>query len=217
MIHNYSDRPLTTEETDALARGLQFAFQPVKLNYCRYFLPFEKLFKDVKNEPIYNNSQDAKNRIRASIKGTAFKCFYNHKSVQDEETKKMIATLKALSTDPSIDILKPDKGNGVVILNKADYESKMNSIIQDCTKFTFINDNDWFKQFLKHEDLVNRYLYNSFFLQFFLSFKISSKFHSFFNWHMRLQNRQVSSTYLRTYHFQPIYCRGFHYLCYRNF
>ena len=109
MIHNYSDRPLTTEETDALARGLQFAFQPVKLNYCRYFLPFEKLFNDVKNEPIYNNSQDAKNRIRASIKDTAFKCFYNYKSVQDEETKNMIATLKALSTDPSIVILKPDR------------------------------------------------------------------------------------------------------------
>ena len=159
MIHNYSDRPLTTEETDALARGLQFAFQPAKLNYCRYFLPFEKLFNDVKNEPIYNNSQDAKNRIRASIKDTAFKCFYNYKSVQDEETKKMIATLKALRIDPSIVILKPDKGNGVVILNKADYESKMNSIIQDCTKFTLINDNDWFKRILRHEDQVNRYLY----------------------------------------------------------
>ena len=156
---NYSDRPLTTEETDALARGLQFAFQPVKLNYCRYFLPFEKLFNDVKNEPIYNNSQDAKNRIRTSIKDTAFKCFYNYKSEQDEETKNIIATLKALSTDPSIVILKPDKGNGVVILNKADYESKMNSIIQDCTKFTLINDNDWFKRILKHEDQVNRYLY----------------------------------------------------------
>ena len=148
MIHNYSDRPLTTEETDALARELHFAFQPVKLNYCRYFLPFEKLFNDVKNEPIYNNSQDAKNRIRASIKDTAFKCFYNYKSVQDDETKKMIAALKTLSTDPSIVILKPDKGNGVVILNKADFESKMNSIIQDCTKFTLINDNDWFKRIL---------------------------------------------------------------------
>ena len=71
----------------------------------------------------------------------------------------MIATLKALSIDPSIVILKPDKGNGVVIRNKADYESKMNSIIQDCTEFTLINDNDWFKRMLKHEDQVNRYLY----------------------------------------------------------
>ena len=100
-----------------------------------------------------------KTEFRTSIKDTAFKCFYNYKSEQDEETKNIIATLKALSTDPSIVILKPDKGNGVVILNKADYESKMNSIIQDCTKFTLINDNDWFKRILKHEDQVNRYLY----------------------------------------------------------
>ena len=79
--------------------------------------------------------------------------------MQDEETKKMIATLKTLSTGPSIVILKPDKGNGVVILNKADYESKVNSIIQDCTNFTLINDNDWFKRILKHGYQVNRYLY----------------------------------------------------------
>ena len=71
----------------------------------------------------------------------------------------MIATLKALSIDPSIVILKPDKGNGVVILNKADYEYKINTIIQDCPEFTLINDNDWFKRMLKHEDQVSRYLY----------------------------------------------------------
>ena len=28
--------------------------------------------------------------------------------------------------------------------------------------------------------------------------------HSFFNWHMRLQNRQLSSTYLRTYHLNSL-------------
>ena len=57
----------------------------------------------------------------------------------------------------------------MVILNKEDYVSKMNPIIEDTSKFTQINDN-WFKTnqqilvclvigWFGHEDQTNRYLY----------------------------------------------------------
>jgi len=44
-------------------------------------------------------------------------------------------TLRALSQDTSIVICKPDKRNGVVVLDKKDYIKKMGTILKDKTKF----------------------------------------------------------------------------------
>ena len=65
--------------------------------------------------------------------------------------------LKSLSNDSSIVIIKPDKGNGVVILDKINYVSKMDDILQDSDKFVHINE-DWFKVIIQHEDRINRFL-----------------------------------------------------------
>ena len=62
--------------------------------------------------------------------------------------------LKSLSEDQNIVIIKPDKGNGVVILDKANYHSKMHSILQDSSKFLIVNE-DWFKSINKNEEQVN--------------------------------------------------------------
>ena len=43
-------------------------------------------------------------------------------------TRKEKETLRALSQDTSIVICKPDKGNGVVVLDKTDYIKKMGTI-----------------------------------------------------------------------------------------
>lgn len=69
----------------------------------------------------------------------------------------MISTLRNLSKDKTIVIMKPDKGNGIVIMNKEDYHNKMQDIISDTTKFKIINE-DWFKVILRHEDKINRFL-----------------------------------------------------------
>ena len=69
----------------------------------------------------------------------------------------MMKALKSLSNDSSIVIIKPDKGNGVVILDKINYVSKMDDILQDSDKFVLINE-DWFKVIIQHEDRINRFL-----------------------------------------------------------
>ena len=48
-------------------------------------------------------------------------------------------------------IIKPDKGNAVVILDKINYVSKMDDILQDSDKFVLINE-DWFKVIIQHEE-----------------------------------------------------------------
>ena len=48
---------------------------------------------------------------------------------------------KDLRKDNSIIITKPDKGNGVVIINKLDYLNKMKLLISDATKFKKLTQN----------------------------------------------------------------------------
>ena len=159
VIYNFSSRHLSKDETEALSHGLKFGLPPTKLNYCKYFLPFEKLFGNLKEEPIYCNSGDGRKRVRSTVQHLAFESFFTYSHPENEVYSNIINSLKSLSRDPSIVIIKPDKGNGVVILDKDDYHSKMETILQDPLKFSVVNE-DWFKTIIKEEDQVNRFLIN---------------------------------------------------------
>ena len=65
--------------------------------------------------------------------------------------------LKNLKNDNSIFIIKPDKRSGVVILNRDDYWSKMESILSDTNKFKPLND-DPIKTTFRRESTVRRFL-----------------------------------------------------------
>ena len=68
-----------------------------------------------------------------------------------------IKILENLAKDENIIITRPDKGNGVVILNKGEYLEKMNDIIGDTTKFRKVA-GDVFYNIIKLEDKPNRIL-----------------------------------------------------------
>ena len=67
--------------------------------------------------------------------------------------------LKELGKKNDIVILRPDKGKGVVILDKSDYVDKMNNILNDDTKFFKVGDLT-FPLIYKQEDKINRLLKN---------------------------------------------------------
>ena len=123
----------------------------------QWFLSFEKLFLKLKKCSIYNASVDSVNIIRSNLKTIAFKYFYGYKPKLNPLDKKFYDTLKNFRKDKTITILKPDKGNGIVILNTSDYISKMEEILEDNQKFTEIKE-DHFKTIIKQEDKINRIL-----------------------------------------------------------
>ena len=53
--------------------------------------------------------------------------------------KSQLIALKNLAPDKTIVILKPDKGNGVVLMNKVTYISKVDIVFSDVTKFKLID------------------------------------------------------------------------------
>ena len=55
-------------------------------------------------------------------------------------SKDEIKTLDGLKYNDSIVIVKPDQGNGIVILDRSDYNKKMEDILEDTTKFLRLDD-----------------------------------------------------------------------------
>jgi len=69
-------------------------------------------------------------------------------------SKELQEAHNSLRKDNSIIVTQPEKSNGVVVLNRTDYVSKMEDILSDASKFSLSsNDNDLqnltkFQQFL---------------------------------------------------------------------
>ena len=57
-----------------------------------------------------------------------------------QSDKQQLEILKTLAQRKDVIVLKPDKGNGVVLLNKSDYVKKMNIILSDGAKFETVNE-----------------------------------------------------------------------------
>ena len=68
------------------------------------------------------------------------------KTNRKKEVIELRKTLKNLSNDKNIYITKPDKGKGVVILNRKDYNEKMESILSDAFVFQIINEDPTLKK-----------------------------------------------------------------------
>ena len=105
---------------------------------------------------LYNKQYD-QYYIKSSLKSIVFKNYYSFRPHVNSLQKKFLATLKKLKSDPNIVVLKSDKGNAIVILNKQDYHSKMNNILSDTSKFKLITD-DLFNVLITKEDKINRLL-----------------------------------------------------------
>ena len=136
VIFNKSSRLLTPAEKLALAKGLNYSIPLRRLEYAAYLCPFEKLFRDVKLLPVLDMS--TLTRARSRIHDIALNAFYsyNSKCIESNINHEELQTVKSLAADKSIVILKPDKGNGVVLLDRSAYSRKVYDVLEDTGKFT---------------------------------------------------------------------------------
>ena len=72
-------------------------------------------------------------------------------------SKAELSALKKLSKNKNIVILRPDEGNGVVILNRIDYINKVESLLSDASKFKKL-DIEMLDLCLKRENKLIRFL-----------------------------------------------------------
>ena len=97
--------------------------------------------------------------FKQSLSHLAHSCFYsfNPFTINQYLDKDVFNVLKSLSSRENLITCRPDKGNGIVLLNKNDYVDKMNNILKDREKFAPVT-SDPYTYILKHEDKINRVL-----------------------------------------------------------
>ena len=156
-VFNFSTRLISDKEKEILSKGLNFAIPPIKLNLCSFLTPFEKFYHQLKQEPININSGFFPESIKAKLKDIAYSGFRSYSRPNALYSQEELNILKDLRNDSNIVIMKPDKGNGVVTLDKHDYNKKMDEILSDTSKFELLND-DAIKITLKRENQVKALL-----------------------------------------------------------
>ena len=155
VIFNFSDYKLSKKEEFLLALGLDFCLPNYKPNYARFFLSFELLFNNIRSLPSHSNIEQARKTIQdiahrtySSIKRTTWFPFFKLSDFK---------ILKNLSQVKDLVICRPDKGKGVVLLNRSDYVNKMENILSDNTKFIKL-ESPQFSTIFRTEDKINRTL-----------------------------------------------------------
>ncbi|CAF1601783.1 unnamed protein product, partial [Didymodactylos carnosus] len=170
-IKNYSKRTLTHDETVALENGLDFILPSLTFDEESFISNIETLFVSLlgkcsdKNDYeeresdeliVYNLTPEQlklSNKLRKlcdTFRWNAYKTISRYR----DDTEPMIRTLRNLSKDKSIHISRADKGRAVVILNKIDYNTKMESILNDTGAFKIIESDPT----LKKEDMLQHKL-----------------------------------------------------------
>ena len=141
-----------------LSLGLDFKIPFFKPRFVEYFTYYERLMHTLKSLPNFDNCkfEDTRRRIQ-SIAHMYFRSSNNNKPSFFVLKPKDREVLNALGKDSSVVICKPDKGRGVVLLEKTAYVNKMEEILSDSSKFISIQDSP-FKLIFQTEDKVNRSL-----------------------------------------------------------
>ena len=136
-IINLSTKVLNTNEINVLKLGLKFSIPKRNISREVVFSNFESLSAQLNHhKPV---STEAHNSLDAKLCDFAHSYSGTQIDLGDfRMIKNCIKELKQLKNDKNIIITKPDKGSGVVILNSSDYVSKMENILNDCTKFKHI-------------------------------------------------------------------------------
>ena len=103
---------LSQEESDLLKAGIYFSIQPEKIRKSEIFTTFSKIHRLFLNNL---KSEETKSQIKAHLSHLANSYLYNYKP-----SPRMLHQhpfLQNLRKNKDIVITKPDKRNGVVILN----------------------------------------------------------------------------------------------------
>ncbi|XP_068673073.1 uncharacterized protein [Montipora foliosa] len=142
VIFNYSHRALTEAEKMVLARGLRFCLPPKAVDGVIVKCAFEMLYRDLIGLGHSLTSED-EDRLKCQLKNASYSYIYSYDYSKEKRilTKEEWMALNDLRNDTSITVTKPDKGNGVVIVNRHDYLSKMKQLISDGTKFKLLSHN----------------------------------------------------------------------------
>ncbi len=152
VVTNLSNYGLSDMEYAALAKVLEFSLVPKSINYCSFMGPFERLYRQLL--PLPRNDNGNIEFFRTKLQNLARDSFSNVdcSRLQKNFTKEELICLKKLSRNKELLVVKPDKGSGVVVMNKCDYLAKIHTILAAESKFKGLQDDTLMK--LRFQDSI---------------------------------------------------------------
>ena len=136
-ITNLSKKKLSIKEFHALRFGLDHPILPKKVKRDEIKTNIEKLAYSIKRKKDIKKFDD---EFRDQIKFEVNKFVQiSNRVCSTPQNKSLHRTLDRLQKNDKIKICKYDKGRGVAILDKTNYFGKLDSIIDDSSKFERIN------------------------------------------------------------------------------
>ena len=127
MMINLSKKPLTNAERLLLEKGPKFAITPASI-------PYKNIVSEVE-AAIHQLPDETKDIIRTNTASILDRArLPQHKNISNEENK----ALRNLKKDATRIIMKADRGNCLVIMDRSDYDSKMENLLQDENTYTVV-------------------------------------------------------------------------------
>lgn len=102
-------------------------------------MSFEKLLRSLFLPKLSSKFPGTKIHVKSFI--SLFHFSYQQEIINDVISKADFNLLKDISRNPDLVVTKPDKDQGVELINKLDYANKVKYILEDKSKFVEMNDN----------------------------------------------------------------------------
>ena len=134
LVYNLTSKLLAIPQLKLLSRGWKFCIEEkiidplniqTEIEYRMIKIKEESDRKKIPWNPLYNQIKTIAEEMIKRVK---------KKHISNLSQEEQLA-LKELKMDMSLIILRADKGNAVVCINKADYIERVNKILQDPKKF----------------------------------------------------------------------------------
>ena len=116
--------------------GLKHPIEPKHLSETDILATFEQIYRSLSRDLKHDRKSG---QLKATISNLANVCWSSYKPTQNTLRKHGI--LKKLRTRKETVTVRPDKGNGVVVLDRDIYDRKILEIINDTEKFKKLKDN----------------------------------------------------------------------------
>ena len=153
---NLSSKTLDVYERNVLHLGLKHHVLPKKVNDLDVKIQIEKLMKSIVIEKDSQCSYGFRDKVKFEVNTFLKSC---DRVCTRQHNKSFHRTIRKLASDPSISVCKFDKGNGVVILDRADYVQKCNEILSDDSKFEKLDSSKITEVIMKKRDSLRNYVY----------------------------------------------------------
>ena len=159
-ILNFSSIELSDMQKDVLCRGLGFGIPPSRnvTSFQAVASEFELCWQQLERLPTCT-SDECRQECKASLASFAHQ--YSSTGIDRNGFVLSNGHLKVISDlrrNNDIVVTRPDKGNGVVLLDRKDYVDKMLSILSDESKFCRIGDAETSDSTMQHERALQAFL-----------------------------------------------------------